>query len=1349
MDFFEPRKKIVKGISYVAPKFIICRSKDLMIRGRDFYAIWDEEHEKWSKDQDDAIRIIDKETKRFIQEKKDDDEAYIPQYMWDSDSGVIDRWNKYVQKQMRDNYYPLDNKVIFSNTDVKREDYSTHRLNYPLQEGPIDAYEELISTLYEPEERKKLEWAIGSIVAGDSTWIQKFIVIVGDPGTGKSTFFKILRMLFPGYYATINAKALGDGHSAFALEPLKNDPLVAIEDDADLSRIIDNTRLNSLVSHEPMTVNEKFKAQYENVFHAFIFLGTNKEVKITDSASGLTRRLIDVKPSGEKLEVDRYNEVMKQIPFELGGICYHCLKVYQHNKKKYNDYIPVRMLRATNLIYEFLEDNVKELLKDKDGCRLFDLWNAYKRHCEFSNVEHPHSRQEFRNEMNAYFKEYLPEYEIEPGVVLKQYYKGFRWKRFGLKNPYEVQIEDVSQVETKKDIPDWLILDSNESIFDELCADYPAQYATEQGTPMYKWDNVKTSLRNISSDKLHYVRIEDNNHIIIDFDLKNSEGKKDKLLNIEAASHFPPTYAEWSKSGEGLHLHYIYDGDVSKLSNIYDDNIEIKVFNGKSSLRRQFKGCNKIDISHINSGLPFKGDGKKVISEEGLKNERALRTFIKRNLNKEYHNNTSSSISFIFKGLEDAYNGDMEFDVRDMRPAILSFAANSSNQSDKCLKQVSKMHFCSKNFEGAELPEPSSPVEPQPIVFYDVEVFPNCFIVCWKRLDDKTEEVVRLINPTPKEVEGLYRFNLIGFNNRKYDAHITYARMMGYTNEQLYKLSQRIINSGEKFDNNCFFSEAFRSDYADMYDICTKKQSLKKWEIELEMTHMENNYPWDEPLPEEHWKEVADYCANDVLATEQVYLKCQSDFSARLLLSELSGLPVIDTNRQHITRIIFGKEKKPNLVYTELATGKQTYLDGTPYRKTNKFINAFPGYEFNEFGIADERYTGVKTSGKSLYLGEDPSEGGYVYTNPGAYWDVWCFDVSGMHPASIIAMDKFGEYTQIYKEIRDARLLIKHGEYEKASKLLDGKLAKYLQDKDTAKQLAGALKLILNSTYGFCSAGFENPFRDPRDKDNIVAKRGALFMITLKEEVIKKGFTVIHCKTDSIKVVNPTKELCDFIFDFGRKYGYEFEVEHKFDRICLVNKAAYVCKYTDEDGGNWDATAAEFAHPYIFKTLFTKEKIEFKDYCETKQVAGGALYLDMNEALWDSESDALQKEYDKLTTKRKKEDIDEERYKHLASELEKRHNYIFIGRIGQFVPVKPGCGGGLLVVKRGDKYSSAAGTKGYRWLEANLVKELGKEADIDKNYYRQLVDDAKASIEEYCNFEDFITFNKDDMSVPF
>ena len=277
LDFVRISYRNKKGCpTEIYPTFVINnKSEDLMIRGGDFYAVWMEDRGLWSTDESDAIQLIDNELDNYVKEHQASfDGNYKIMYMWDSESGSIDRWHKYCQKQMRDSFHMLDEKLIFSNTKVKKKDYASKKLNYPLEEGSIESYEKLISTLYSPEERHKIEWAIGSIVSGDSKKIQKFMVLYGAAGTGKSTILNIIQQLFEGYYSVFDAKALGSSSNSFALEAFKTNPLVAIQHDGDLSRIEDNTRLNSLVSHEMMTVNEKFKSTYSNRFKCFLFMGT-------------------------------------------------------------------------------------------------------------------------------------------------------------------------------------------------------------------------------------------------------------------------------------------------------------------------------------------------------------------------------------------------------------------------------------------------------------------------------------------------------------------------------------------------------------------------------------------------------------------------------------------------------------------------------------------------------------------------------------------------------------------------------------------------------------------------------------------------------------------------------------------------------------------------------------------------------------------------------------------------------------------------------------------------------------------------------------------------------------------
>lgn len=431
--------------------------------------------------------------------------------------------------------------------------------------------------------------------------------------------------------------------------------------------------------------------------------------------------------------------------------------------------------------------------------------------------------------------------------------------------------------------------------------------------------------------------------------------------------------------------------------------------------------------------------------------------------------------------------------------------------------------------------------------------------------------------------------------------------------------------------------------------------------------------------------------------------------------------------------------------------------------KEMSLLPYFPGYLFDK--------------GKSIYRDEEVGEGGYVYAEPGMHTNVALLDIASMHPHSIIAECLFGpRFTRVFKQIVDGRVSIKHKAWDELNDILDGKLAPYIEKvkngEMTAKQLANALKTAINSVYGLTSAAFENAFRDPRNKDNIVAKRGALFMVDLKNEVQKRGFTVAHIKTDSIKIPDATPEIIDFVMKFGTWYGYKFEHEATYDRMCLVNDAVYIARYAtpekcmDRYGyvpgdvkdhpGEWTATGKQFAVPYVFKTLFSHEPIVFEDMCETFSVSG-ALYLDMNESLPDvSGAEKALKDYLKNVGWSWEEYQDSLHYplndsevrdepeagkiqtdlRNLAHEIEQGHDYHFVGRVGEFCPMVHG---GELMRYADGKYSAATGSKGYRWMESEMVRELNKQDEIDHRFYRKLVDDAVEAISQYVDFEWFVS----------
>lgn len=1291
MDFFEVvveetknnSKYRASGTLLVFPDFIVTRSKDIMVRGKAFYAIWDNKQKLWLRDEMEVARLVDEEVWEHANKLKAEGKTVIVKTMAKYSSGV---WNEYCKfiKSMPDNFHPLDNKIVFSNDSVDKKQYASHRLSYSIADGSIDSYNELMSTLYSNDERAKLEWAIGSIIAGDSKSIQKFIVLYGSSGSGKSTFLNIVQMLFDGYYISFDAKSLASGNNIFSTEVFRNNPLIAIQHDGDLSRIEDNSRINSIVSHEAVLINEKHKSMYPMRINCLLFMGTNRPVKITDSKSGIIRRLIDVHPTGAKIPTLRYNQLMSQIEFELGAIAYYCLNTYKKmGKNYYAAYEPTDMMFQTNIIFNFVEDNYF-VFKKAEYIQLKQAYAMYKEFCTENGSEYVSPRHIFREDFKSYFNEYYETKRLSD-KILRSIYVGFK-----------TEIFDDENKEDKKEScqKELLVLDKTKSIFDSEFADCFAQYATDTGIPKDRWDDCKTKLSDLDTSRLHYVKVP-SNCIIIDFDLKNEKGEKDKERNLEEASKWPETYAEFSKSGSGVHLHYIYDGDTSLLSPSYDKDIEVKVFTGNSSLRRQVTFCNNKSIAHISSGLPLKEKGEnRMLNKKSVQTEQSLRNLVQRNLNKEIHPATKPSIDFIKKILDDAYRSGLTYDVTDLRSKVLAFANNSSNNAEYCVKVVSQMKFSS---EKESLP--SNDYQSDELVFFDIEIFPNLFIVCYKIAGDKNTPV-KLINPTSQQIEELFKFKLVGFNNRRYDNHILYGAYLGYTNEQLYNLSTKLVGKV----NNGTFREAYNISYTDVYDFASAmhKQSLKKFEIELGIHHQECEYRWDEPVPKDKWDEVADYCVNDVIATEATFNYLKADYKARLILADLADMTPNNTTNQLTEKLIFGNDKHPKLVYTDLS-------------------KEFPGYEFKR--LEDGKM-------HNMYRGVDVSFGGYVYAEPGIYDNIPLLDVESLHPNSLIQLNYFGDYTPRFKEILDSRLAIKHRDIDTARKLFDGKLIKYLNDDSTMDDLSNALKTAINSVYGLTSASFDNPMRHPDNANNIVALRGALFMKTLQDEVQAKGFKVAHIKTDSIKIPNGTPEIIEFCKEFAKKYGYTFDHEATYDRMCLVNNAVYIALFSTKEfcenqygyvpkdikkhGGEWTATGAQFAHPYIFKTLFTHDELAFNDLCETKTVTGdSALYLDFNEGKDFS--------FDNGTGK------------------DEYHDYKFVGKAGEFCPIEQGSGGGVLYREKNGKYYAVTGTSGYRWMESEIVKVLHKENKIDMSYFESLRDEAIKSINKYGNFDIFVS----------
>jgi len=462
MDFFRISTKMGKdGVIEVAPDFTVGRSKDLMFRGKSFYAVWDEEAQMWSTDEYDVQRFVDRELDAYADKLRAEGKLANVKHLQSFSTHGWTQFRRFLQN-ISDNAHELDESLTFADTKVGKNDYVSKRLPYSLKKGDISAWDELVSALYSPDERAKIEWAIGAVLSGDSKKIQKFLVFYGPAGTGKSTILGIIEKLFEGYCTSFEAKALVGNGNAFATEVFRGNPLVAIQHDGDLSKIEDNSKLNSIISHEWMTMNEKYKPSYTSRINAFLFMGTNKPVKIGDAKSGIIRRLIDVEPTGFKFAPNHYFTLMSRIEFELGAIAHHCLEVYRSmGRNYYSGYRPLEMMLQTDIFFNFVEANF-DVFKRQNGVSLKQAYALYKEYCSETGIEFVLPQYKVREELRNYFGQFLERHTVD-GVNIRSYYLDFTTERF--KSPVGGDLHAFS-----------LVLEDENSVLDQLyLADQAAQ----------------------------------------------------------------------------------------------------------------------------------------------------------------------------------------------------------------------------------------------------------------------------------------------------------------------------------------------------------------------------------------------------------------------------------------------------------------------------------------------------------------------------------------------------------------------------------------------------------------------------------------------------------------------------------------------------------------------------------------------------------------------------------------------------------------------------------------------------------------------------------------------------------
>lgn len=1184
MDFYDIVIDTTKKVVSIGPIFRTIDIRDIIIdnKAQEVIAYWDEANSTWSENTAKLLTDIDKEVFSTYKEFQalHPEEPVTLNTINNVASVAYRDWLKFLNN-VRTPKHDFNSEVLFSDHEIEREDYATYKLPYrPDPAINIESFLEGMSVFYDSENLDKLLWFIGATLTGQIHSIQKFAYLYGRAGSGKGTTIEIIKHIFQGpYTGQISLEKL-TGKSEFASAQVRDLP-VLYDPEVNLYRMTNDTPLLALTAHEPISVNKKFRDPVEVTFRGFLIAASNQPVKVRNIDAGINRRLVDIYQTGNKMTPQQYIPFMESIPSQVPGIANYAIERFNLLGRSYFDgYVSQQMLSQTNYMHRFVQENYTSFTDPMPLGRAYEMYQTYLSN---DNVDFKVTRHDFQNDFSRYYDHTESKHQTIAGVQAKFWFVGF--DNSSVINPHTEAVIEATPT------PDLFSSDFNYFASNEL--HFPAQYANSHGVPKQPWSKVTTTLADIDQSKLHWINI-DTSIIVIDIDQHKPTDRP--ASEVLAELNLPATFTELSRSKKGYHLYYRYTDTTPLRTTDISPQVELKVYNGGLSLRRQFTTSNGIkNLAEVNmttlqplfdrlpkekSPIMIDNDFKKSIESE-----EQLRELIKKALRREVHANTKPNVDFIKHVVDNAILEGLTFNIADLEPTITAFALTSTNQSKAAVDIALNLQYQNPIKNPTEFDMPTAPtghIADEDLMFYDVEVFKNVFMFSYYKQSTMTEPKT-LINPTQDELFKVVNNEaLVGFNNYRYDDFILYYALLGYSPLELFGISKTIIE--DKNSSKLSF-KAHNVSYLDLYEISVKKQSLKKWEVELGLPYDEIDTDWSAPLPEELWERVAAYNRNDTKVLPALLANIYGDYEAVQALASLSGLPINRTINAHTTQIIFtrpdGTHVKPDASYT-------TYTD---------LSELFPGYTF-------DRYTGAS------YLGLDPSMGGYIFSKPGVYSRAVELDIESMHPNSMVNLNYFGEFTAQYANLLEVKRALGASDTEAAIKALPA-LEPILNDPRTnVKAIITAVKRALNSAYGLTSASFDNPLKNPQNIDNIVAKRGALFMITLQRKLESEGIGVIHIKTDSIKLDNPTEEQINEVMEFAKSYGYRFKIEDTYEPFVLIDKAQLIGYSANHE--SWHAIGTKFINPYTYKTLFSHEDYILDDYSRTIESRTGKLYLGDN-----------------------------------------------------------------------------------------------------------------------------------------
>ena len=432
------------------------------------------------------------------------------------------------------------------------------------------------------------------------------------------------------------------------------------------------------------------------------------------------------------------------------------------------------------------------------------------------------------------------------------------------------------------------------------------------------------------------------------------------------------------------------------------------------------------------------------------------------------------------------------------------------------------------------------------IVFYDVEVYPNFWCICFIDTNDERQYYTSDSTNLSGLVKTVNNSCLIGFNNYEYDDIIVQSIVAGYDNTSyIYKLSTTIM-SGEKIWSTL--------DSFDIYKNCgTRNTALKRLASELGLNVQETPIPFDKKELEQDEKNlIVEYCFNDVLATKESFYKVRNTqgvlmsdtYKTKVSLSEQYGINKNWGNNALIKRIFNGFGTRWQRVRVKFQDKVKDPRFKVDYKKPPQAIGDLD-ITYDDGGIHGTNRT---------YLGKKVEK-------------IHCFDYDSMYPFIMISLDMFGGETPKLVNLIEERFRLKAAGDERQANN----------------------KLIINAISGLLGY-MESVLYDPIRALSMRVTGQQLVMI-LTEKIMSYGFEVLQINTDGVYFIGDMseeikKEIQEYIeqtTNIGISYDY-------YDKFIQKDVNNYVAK-----SGDKIIVKGVFTKNYHGTSLLTKDSARIVD----------------------------------------------------------------------------------------------------------------------------------------------------------